>query len=175
MSNFDRDLREVCLKTAVEIREASLERDKRYSDNFGYSPEREFVALLFHNFLSDKLSETYTVSNLGLEWVWGKKRNGKDKNDHPDLIYWNEEKKYEVVEVKAIWRLGKRVDLSAYDRKRINGDYEKLCDMRKTKEIESKYLVVAFLGKEKYTLKDIEQKVNDSLESRRGGVKVIVC
>ncbi|MHB8360185.1 MAG: hypothetical protein ACYDAO_05225 [Thermoplasmataceae archaeon] len=175
MSNFDKDLRKVCLKTAAEIRKASLERDKRYSDNFGYSPEREFVALLFHNFLSDKLSESYTVSNLGLEWVWRKKRNGKRKNDHPDLIYWNEEEKYEVVEVKAIRRFGKRVDLLAGDRERINEDYEKLCDMSKTNEIESKYLVVAFLGKENYTLRDIEEKVNESLESRRGGIKVIVC
>ena len=175
MSNFSKDLKKMCLKTGEELRAASEKRSKRYGIDFGESYEKEFVALLFHNFLSNSLLEKYTIENLGLDWWWDKTRNGKKKVDHPDLTYWSQKDEFEVVEVKAIYNFGKIVKLYAGDTKRINADYEKLYDMKKTQEIGTKHLVVVFLGNEKHDFRDIERRVNDSLKSHHNSIEVIVC
>ena len=122
-----------------------------------------------------ELGNEYTTLNLGLEWFWEKKRNGEKKTDHPDLTYWNKEGTFDVVEVKAIYYLGQKVRLYSSDVQRINVDHGKLIDMRKTNEINSKHLVVAYLGSEEIDLTDFHKRVADSIHKDSDKVKLVTC
>ena len=175
MDSFHRDLEKICSETAQSLREITRARTKRYGSDFGDPYEMEFVALAFHNFLTMKLGNEYSTFNLGLEWYWKKKRNGEKKTDHPDLTYWNKEGRFDVVEVKAIYYLGKKVPLHSRDVKRINDDYEKLIDMRKTEEINSKHLVVAYLGSEEIDLTDFRKRITGSIHKDSDKVKLVTC
>ncbi len=175
MDLFHNDLEKVCSKTAQNLREITRAQSKRYGKYFGDPYEMEFVALTYHNFLTMELGNEYTTLNLGLEWFWEKKRNGEKKTDHPDLTYWNKEGTFDVVEVKAIYYLGQKVRLYSSDVQRINVDHGKLIDMRKTNEINSKHLVVAYLGSEEIDLTDFHKRVADSIHKDSDKVKLVTC
>lgn len=120
-----------------------------------------------------------------MEWFWEKKRGEYTTKDHPDLIFWRDDYRFEVVEVKLMYSVTTQVSVYSTDVDRIQGDYDKLIDMRRTDEIAKKYLVVAYVndrfrtrkGKSisKFDKREFEKILSNAIDIEKRKVHLVVC